>query len=107
MSMEKAVHRVTGEIAEWFRIDAGVLDVGKRADLVIVDPEKLDERLDQAHEAEMERFGGLQRLVRRNDETINAVLINGKLAVIHGKPTSELGEQRGFGQVLRAGSWQA
>ena len=107
MSMEKAVHRVTGEIAEWFRIDAGVLDVGKRADLVIVDPTKLDERLDQAHEAKMERFGGLQRLVRRNDETINAVLINGKLAVLHGKPTPELGEQRGFGQVLRAGSWQA
>ena len=106
MSMEKAVHRVTGEIAEWFRIDAGVLDVGKRADLVIVDPTKLDDRLDQAHEVEMERFGGLKRLVRRNDETINAVLINGKLAVLRGKPTPELGEQAGFGQVLRAGSWR-
>ena len=103
MTMGQAVHRVTGEIGDWFGIDAGVLDEGKRADLVIVDPTKLDERLEMAHEEEMEGFGGLKRLVRRNDETVNAVLINGKLAVLHGKPLPNLGEEHGFGQVLRAG----
>ncbi len=107
MSMGQAVHRVTGEIAEWFRIDAGVLDEGKRADLVVVDPTKLDERIEEAHEEPMENFGDLRRLVRRNDETVDAVLVNGKLAVLHGKPTPELGTARGFGQVLRAGTWQA
>jgi N-acyl-D-aspartate/D-glutamate deacylase len=106
MTMGQAVHRVTGEIAEWFQIDAGVLDVGKRADLVVIDPTKLDESIEQAHEAEMEDFGGLRRLVRRNDETVNAVLINGKLAVRDGVPTAELGQVQGFGQVLRAGTWQ-
>ena len=103
MTMGQAVHRVTGEIGNWFGIDAGVLDEGKRADLVIVDPTKLDERLEMAHEEEMEGFGGLKRLVRRNDETVDAVLIRGKLAVLHGKPLSHLGEERGYGQVLRAG----
>ena len=105
MTMGQAVHRVTGEIAEWFQIDAGVLDEGKRADLVIIDPTKLDDTIEQAHEAEMEDFGGLSRLVRRNDETVNAVLINGKLAVKDGVPTGELGCAQGFGQVLRAGTW--
>ena len=38
MTMGQAVYRVTGEIAEWFRIDAGVLAEGKRADLVIWSP---------------------------------------------------------------------
>ena len=55
----------------------------------------------------MEGFGGLRRLVRRNDETVNAVMVNGKLAVLHGKPKYELGKEMGFGKVLRAGSWQA
>jgi N-acyl-D-aspartate/D-glutamate deacylase len=105
MTMGQAVHRVTGEIAEWFRIDAGVLDVGKRADLVVIDPTKLDDRIEEAHEAKMEGFGGLSRLVRRNDETVCAVLVNGKLAVLDGKPTKELGQSMGFGKVLRAGSW--
>ena len=107
MTMGQAVYRVTAEIAEWFRIDAGVLDEGKRADLVVIDPTKLDERIEEAHEEEMEGFGGLHRLVRRNDETVDAVLVNGKLAVLHGKPTPELGRERGFGKVLRAGTWQA
>jgi len=107
MTMGQAVHRVSGEIAEWFQIDAGVLDVGKRADLVIIDPTKLDDRIEEAHEEPMEGFGGLKRLVRRNDETIDAVFVNGKLAVKHGEPTPELGSEDGFGQVLRAGTWNA
>jgi N-acyl-D-aspartate/D-glutamate deacylase len=107
MTMGQAVYRVTGEIAEWFQIDAGVLDEGKRADLVVIDPTKLDERIKEAHEENMEGFGGLSRLVRRNDETIDAVMVNGKLAVSHGKPTRALGNEQGFGQVLRAGTWTA
>ena len=106
MTMAQAVHRVTGEIAEWFQIDAGVLDEGKRADLVVIDPTKLDERVEEAHEAEMEGFGGLRRLVRRNDDTVNAVMVNGKLAVRNGAPVPELGKATGFGKVLRAGTWR-
>ncbi|MEE2829307.1 MAG: N-acyl-D-glutamate amidohydrolase, partial [Myxococcota bacterium] len=103
ISLGQAVHRVTGEIAQWFDIDAGILDQGRRADLVVINPERLDESLDEAHEAPMERFGNLSRLVRRNDATVDAVLINGKLAVEGGQPTPMLGEEQGFGRVLRAG----
>jgi len=102
LPIAQAVHRVTGEIADWFQIDAGHLELGSRADLVVVNPEFLDERLDVAHEAPMEGFGGLHRLVRRNDETIDAVVIRGKIGVRYGLPTPQLGSEHGFGQVLRA-----
>ena len=103
MSMGQAVHRVTGEIARWFRIDAGELDVGRRADVVIVNPERLDETLDEAHEAPMEGFGNLRRLVRRNDATVDAVLVRGRVAARAGLAADGFGTQRGFGTVLRAG----
>ena len=51
MTIEQAVHRLTGELADWYRIDAGHLRVGDRADVVIVDPERLDAALDGYAEA--------------------------------------------------------
>jgi N-acyl-D-aspartate/D-glutamate deacylase len=102
MSLERAVHRVTGEIGQWMGMDAGVLAPGKRADVVVVNPEGLDERLEVATEAPMENFGGFVRLVRRNDAAVKAVLISGREAVRDGAPTPELGRERGFGRVLRA-----
>ena len=55
----------------------------------------------------LHHLDGLLPVRRRNDETIDAVMVNGKLAVRHGKPTAALGKAPGFGQVLRAGTWQA
>ena len=46
MTIEQAVHRLTGELADWYQIDAGHLRMGDRADLVIVDPAHLDASLD-------------------------------------------------------------
>src|SRR5690606_7063432 len=37
MSPERAVHRLTGEIADFLGIDAGRLAVGARADVAVVD----------------------------------------------------------------------
>ena len=102
MSVERAVHRLTGEIAQWMGMDAGVLAPGKRADVVVVNPEGLTEQVDAATEAPMENFGGFVRLVRRNNSAINAVLISGREAVCNGEVTPALGRERGFGQVLRA-----
>jgi N-acyl-D-aspartate/D-glutamate deacylase len=102
MSLERAVHRVTGEIAQWMGMDAGVLAQGKRADVVVVNPEGLDAPLDAATESPMENFGGFVRLVNRNDSVVKAVLISGREAVRDGAVTPELGHQRGFGRVLRA-----
>lgn len=41
-----AVHRLTGELASWFGLDAGYLRQGDRADFVIIDPGGLDDAVD-------------------------------------------------------------
>ncbi len=43
MTIEQAVHRLTGELADWYRLDAGHLRIGDRADVVVIDPERLDD----------------------------------------------------------------
>jgi N-acyl-D-aspartate/D-glutamate deacylase len=80
MSIEQAIWRLTGELADWLGIDAGHLKIGGRADLVVVDPTALDARLDAYHEARMEGFGNLTRMVNRSDGAVDAVLVNGHVA---------------------------
>lgn len=103
MSAGRAVQRLTSEIADWLGLDAGRLSEGRRADLVVIDPERLDARLDQVEEAEMPGMGGLRRLVRRNDAAVRAVLVGGRVAARSGQPAAGLGAERGWGQVLRVG----
>ncbi len=100
MTLEHAVHRLTGEIADWFGIDAGYIKVGKRADLVLLDPNFLNEDLAKDVEAPMSFMNDFKRWVRRNDDTIKKVFINGKLAVEKGRPVSVLGKEKGFGTFL-------
>lgn len=102
MSVERAVHRLCGEIAQWLGLDAGRLEVGARADVVILDPNALDEQVDALYEAPMREFNALSRLVRRNDAAVRHVLINGRIAFAEGAPTDTLGHEPGFGQVLCA-----
>jgi N-acyl-D-aspartate/D-glutamate deacylase len=80
MPIEQAIWRLTGEIADWLGIDAGHLREGARADLVVVDPTALDDRLDAYHEARMDGFGDLTRMVNRSDGAVDAVLVNGRIA---------------------------
>ncbi len=101
MPIETAIWRLTGELGEWFDIDAGRLYEGARADLVIIDPSALDESLASYQEAPMEAFGGLQRMVNRG-AAVDAVLINGRIAFQHGEFASDLGQARGYGQFLRS-----
>lgn len=107
MTTERAVHRLTGEIAEWFGLAAGTLEVGARADIAVVAPEALDEQLEQMHDLPLAPpgapgFDGLRRLVRRNDRALRRVLIAGRTAWADGALDPALGQQRGFGQLLRA-----
>jgi N-acyl-D-aspartate/D-glutamate deacylase len=95
------VWRLTGELASWLGVDAGTLRVGARADLVVVDPEALDERLDAYHEAPMEGLG-LMRMVNRSDGAVRAVLVNGRVAFRDGAFAATLGTARGFGRFLPA-----
>ncbi|MYR05433.1 amidohydrolase family protein [Gordonia sp. SID5947] len=97
-----AVHRMTGELADWYGIDAGHLRPGDRADLMIIDPERLDESLDEYAEAPVQAYGGLSRMVNRNDDTVIAVFVSGRKVVDNGVPTDIVGSVR-TGQFLRHG----
>ena len=103
MTVEQVVHRLTGELAEWYAIDAGHLRIGDRADLVVVDPQFLDGRLDDYAEEPVAQYAGLPRMVNRNDEAVNLVLIGGRTVVRDGRPTDLLGAER-TGSFLRAGA---
>ena len=101
LSTGQAVHRVTGEIADYLGVDAGHLREGSRADVVVVDPVGLDSHLDEFHEVPMPGFPGLDRLVRRNDDAVRAVLVNGKLAWDGHEAAPDLGKAGGYGRLLR------
>ncbi|MGH3580195.1 MAG: hypothetical protein ACRDUB_01300, partial [Mycobacterium sp.] len=101
MTIEAAVHRLTGELADWYRLDAGHLRIGDRADLVIVDPARLDSALESYAEQPVDQYGGLSRMVNRNDDTVRAVYVGGR-AVFAGGKYSELVGRRRTGRFLRA-----
>lgn len=100
MDTGRAVHRLTGELADFAGIDAGYIRVGDRADLVVVNPAGLTDELDEVSEAPMEVIG-LTRLVKRNDDAVDATLINGRVA--YGRESGfpeALGKERVFGTFL-------
>ncbi|MGF6883542.1 N-acyl-D-aspartate/D-glutamate deacylase [Nocardia sp. GAS34] len=101
MTVERAVHRLTGELADWYGLDAGHLRVGDRADAVVVDPGRLDESLDAYAEHPAPYFDNLSRMVNRNDDTVTAVFVGGTYVFGNGRPAPVLGVQR-TGQFLRA-----
>ncbi|MFD4357634.1 amidohydrolase family protein [Nocardia sp. NPDC058518] len=101
MTVEHAVHRLTGELADWYGLDAGHLRVGDRADAVVIDPAHLDETLDAYAEDPIAVFGNLSRMVNRNDETVTAVFVNGRYVFGEGEADPALGTER-VGAFLRA-----
>jgi N-acyl-D-aspartate/D-glutamate deacylase len=84
MSLEQAVHRLTGELArDWGIAERGEIAVGKFADLVVFDPETIARG--------PERFvgdvpGDANRYVR-DAAGIEAVIVNGELTVERGRYT--------------------
>lgn len=106
LSPERAVHRATGEIASWLGIDAGTLRVGDRADIAIVNPQALDQRLDAYHEAPIDVFDGLMRQVRRNDTAIHSTIVGGEVLFQREEFSPSLGV-RAHGRFLRRGQKSA
>ncbi|MDT5127517.1 MAG: hypothetical protein QOH54_3161 [Mycobacterium sp.] len=101
MTVEQAVHRLTGELADWYRLDAGHLRIGDRADVAIIDPAHLDASLDAHAEETVEHYDDLPRMVNRNDATVTAVLVGGRTVFANGEATDLVGRQR-TGRFLRA-----
>lgn len=103
ISAEQAVHRLTGELASYFGIDAGTLRLGDRADIAVIDPAGLTDAVDAYHEAPIPEFGNLQRVVNRSDSAVAATLIGGKLVFRDNQFTPGYGRSFRSGQFLRVG----
>ncbi|WP_078322461.1 N-acyl-D-amino-acid deacylase family protein [Mycobacteroides chelonae] len=103
LTIEQAVHRLTGELADWYNLDAGHLRVGDRADIVIVDPDGLDQSVHALSEQEIPEYGGLRRMVNRNDNAVIATIINGHVVYRNGVFADGFGTTWSTGQFLSAG----
>lgn len=102
MTLEHAVHRVTGELADWFGLDCGYLKIGSRADCVIINPEGLNEQVLDIVEAEFVEMNNMKRLVNRNDEAIECVFINGEKVFSENKFINGYGTEKKYGSFLKA-----
>ncbi|WP_121258321.1 N-acyl-D-amino-acid deacylase family protein [Nocardioides ferulae] len=101
LTVEQAVHKLTGELADFYRLDAGRIQVGDRADLVVVDPAGLDAGVDDYHEAVMPEFGNLSRIVNRNDAAVAATVVGGHLVFRDGEFVDGYGREFATGRFLR------
>ncbi|MGC0363170.1 N-acyl-D-aspartate/D-glutamate deacylase [Rhodococcus sp. 27YEA15] len=102
LSIERAVHRLTGELADWYGIDAGHLRQGDRADLVVIDPAGLDDGVDGLFEAVVPEYDGISRMVNRSDGAAVATVIGGRLVYRDGEFEPGFGTEK-TGVFLRAG----
>lgn len=102
LTVEQAVHKLTGELADFYLLDAGGIRVGDRADIVVVDPAGLDASVDEYHEATIEEFGNLSRIVNRNDAALTATVVGGTLVYRDGEFVEGFGRTLGTGRFLRA-----
>lgn len=104
LTIERAVYRLTAEVADWFGLDAGTLRQGDSADFVVVDPAGLDDAVDGYHEAAVPFYGGLSRMVNRNDAAVVATAVNGEVVYRGGQFPDWYGKTRRAGRFLRAGT---
>jgi N-acyl-D-aspartate/D-glutamate deacylase len=101
MPLELAIGKLTGLSAQWLGLDTGTLEVGKRADVIVVDPAKLRTGLGPPVESYDERLHGAMRMVKRSDGVVRNVFIGGRQAFASGAFVPEFGRER-FGKLLRS-----
>jgi N-acyl-D-aspartate/D-glutamate deacylase len=96
LTLEEAVRKLTFMTAQVYGIfDRGLLQPGYAADLVVFDPDTVN---DCEPEVQHDLPGGGHRLVQRA-EGIGCTVVNGRVLVEDGKPTGDLP-----GRVLRNGA---
>ena len=97
LPVETAVHRLTGELADWYGLDAGYLGEGKRADVAIIDPAGFDGSSAAYAEAPYPGAPDVKRMVNRNDNLVAATIVGGQIVYSAGEFAP------GFGTELQAG----
>lgn len=106
MPIEKAIYRSTKEPCDFLGIDAGDISVGKRADLVVIDPTRIEAEINSNPiEDYHPSFGGSYRLVKRSGKVVQHVFINGNEAYTNNGVVGfheDLGKKKIFGQLLRS-----
>ena len=99
LTAAQAVSRLTAEIADWYGLQAGRIHVGARADVVLIDPEKLDKALDENHQAPMPGCPDVARMVCRNNAVL-ATVIGGEMVYREGEFAAGYGQKWGSGAFL-------
>jgi N-acyl-D-aspartate/D-glutamate deacylase len=100
LTPQAAIARVTGEPAQWWRLDTGVLKVGVKADLLLLSPDGLQQPISPQIEIADPILDGTPRMVKRGSaEIVAAVYINGVRVVEKGEVGELLGQKR-LGTVL-------
>ena len=99
MPIERAVHRLTGELADWYGLDAGHLRIGSRADIAVIDPAGFDGSSAAYAEAPMPGLEGIDRMVNRNDAAVAATIVGGHVLYEYGTFAD------GFGSTIHAGKF--
>lgn len=106
LPVETAIHRLTKEPADFLGIDAGDISVGKRADIVIIDPAKLETDLNTDPIEDFHpHFEGSYRLIKRSGKVVQHVFINGNEAYTNNGSVAfheDLGKKKIFGKLLRS-----
>ncbi len=99
LSVERAVHRLTGETAAWFGLDRGTIAAGRIADLCVIDPEKLQTDLSEPQEVIDDRFDGEMRMVTDSGGAVPHVMVAGKFLKRDGALAADAGKKR-YGSFL-------
>lgn len=80
LTLEEAVHKLTGFPATWLGINRGFLKVGWPADVTVFDPDRIDDLVSARLPERVD-----EREVMRHPPGIQAVVVNGKVVVEAGE----------------------
>jgi N-acyl-D-aspartate/D-glutamate deacylase len=102
MPVETAVRRLTGELADWYGLDAGYLSNGKRADIAVINPAGFDGSSAAYAEASYPGAPSVKRMVNRNDNLVSATVVGGQIVYSDGEFAPGFGTELHAGRFLQA-----
>ncbi len=102
MPVGTAVRRLTGELADWYGLDAGYLRNGTRADIAVIDPAGFDGSSAAYAEAPYPGAPSVKRMVNRNDNLVSATVVGGQIVYEKGEFAPGFGTELHAGRFLQA-----